>query len=100
MSSCGFNNVVFDGLSDHVDELISKGVSRETAISLRDELSRNNPFIRDLVNLGHALQFSDDVLPVSSRMSVTAHREELSVLRNQGQDQEFSQIYQLGPPGD
>jgi hypothetical protein len=99
MSSCGMNNVVFDGFSDHIDELISKGVSKETANLLRQELCQINPFLRDLVALGSALQFGDVLPPLTSRMSVNAHQEELSILRNQDQGQEYSTVYQLGPPG-
>jgi len=93
MSTCGVNNVVFDGFSDHVRDLLDKGVSMDVANSLRLELVENNPYIHDLVSIGQALHY--DIPAVTTFLSVTAHQEELSILRNQDQDRGYQTIYQF-----
>ena len=98
MGSCGVTNVIFDGFSDHVNDLLRNGVSRDTANDLREELMGINFYLQDLTEIGRALH---ENLPIyTSHISVKAHEEELSILRDQDQDRGQEIVYCFTLPGE
>jgi hypothetical protein len=94
MTNCAVSNVICDGFGDHVNSLIEKGVSITEATTIRDELNINNRFQIELNDIGHALR-NQTVPNFRASLSIRAHDEEISILRNQNAELGYNTFYRF-----
>ena len=92
MTNCAVSNVICDGFGDHVNSLIEKGVSIPDASAIRDELNIHNRFQIELNDIGHALR-NQTVPNIRASLSIRAHDEEISILRNQNAELGYNTLY-------
>ena len=97
MTSCAVSNVICDGFGDHVQSLIEKGVGVNEANSIRAELNQHNRFHQSLNDIGQSLR-NNQVPTVRTSLSIKAHEEEISILRNHNVERGHQTVYSFTLP--